>query len=116
MGELLPAGTVPLAWKGGFSLGRTSRGGSARGSSSVAKRKVCVVGFAGGGFDLEEGPLPLAGSEVIFTSTGMVSSLKFPAAMAARAFLWELAENASACWRVMPNLRAMFSVPRPMLM
>src|SRR6266481_7426755 len=89
MGELLPAVTVPLAWKAGFSLARTSREVSARGSSSVSKRKVCVVGFAGE--DLEEAPLPLVGSEVIFTSTGMVSSLKFPAAMAARAFLWELA-------------------------
>src|SRR5712672_4669263 len=45
MGELLPAVTVPLAWKAGFSLARTSREVSARGSSSVSKRKVCVVGI-----------------------------------------------------------------------
>jgi len=41
---------------------------------------------------LGDAPLPL-GSAVIFTSTGIVSSLKLPVAMAARAFLWELAEN-----------------------
>src|SRR5260221_13864853 len=71
MGELFPAVTVPLAWKAGFSLARTSREVSARGSSSVPKRKVCVVGFAGEDLDLGEAPLPLVGSEGIFTSTGM---------------------------------------------
>ena len=100
---------------------------SARGSSSLAKTKVCVVGLtvppfaptpreAWGTPEPEEDvPLPL-GTEVIFTSTGMVSSLKFPTAMAASAFLCEFMENSSACSRVMPNLRAMFSVPSPMLM
>src|SRR6266852_8350977 len=86
MGELFPAVTVPLAWNAGFSLARTSKEVSARGSSSVSKRNVCIVGF-GDDFDFAEAPLPLVGSEVIFTSTGMVSSLKFLAAIAARAFL-----------------------------
>src|SRR6266478_2201644 len=66
IGELFPAVTVPLAWKAGFSLARTSRDVSARGSSSVSKRKVCVVGF-GEDLDWEEAPLPLVGSEEIFT-------------------------------------------------
>src|ERR1700682_4958567 len=87
MGELLTAVSEPLTWHAGVSLARTSSEVPARGSSSVSKRKVCVVGF---GEDLDFAaallPFPL-GSEVIFTSTGIVSSLKFPAAMAARAFL-----------------------------
>src|SRR5260370_36607649 len=91
MGELFRAVTEPLAWNAGFRLARTSSEVSARGSSSVSKRKVCVVGF---GEDLEfvEAPLPLPlGSEVILTSTGMVSSLKFVAAMGPRALLLLLA-------------------------
>src|SRR5260370_14021193 len=67
MGELFPAVTEPLAWNAGFSLARTSRDVSARGSSSVSKRKVCVVGF-GEELDFAEAPLPLW-SEVILTST-----------------------------------------------
>src|ERR1700720_1655131 len=87
MGELLPAVTQPLTWNAGLSLARTSSEVSARGSSSVSKRKVCVVGL-GEDLDFAAAPLPFPlGSEGIFTSTGMVSSLKFPAAMAARAFL-----------------------------
>ncbi len=86
IGELLPAVTDPLAWNAGLSLARTSRLVSARGSSSVANMKVCVEGFSVPALGLEDAPLPL-GSAVIFTSTGIVSSLKFPAAMAARAFL-----------------------------
>src|SRR6267378_4274701 len=57
MGELLPAVTVPLAWKAGFSLARASREVSARGSSSVSKIKVCVVGFTDPPFE----PTPRAG-------------------------------------------------------
>ena len=40
------------------------------------------MGFTVPDFGLEEAPLPF-GREVIFTSTGIVSSLKFPAAMIA---------------------------------
>src|SRR5258708_2478933 len=115
IGELFPAVTLPLAWNAGFNLARTSREVSESGSSSVSKRNVRVVGFDEEDLDLEEAPLPLLESDVIFTSTGMVSSLKFPVAIAARAFLCELAENSSAWSRVIPNLRAMFSVPTPML-
>src|ERR1700738_1911142 len=90
MGELFPAVTEPLAWNAGFSLARTSIEVSARGSSSVSTGNVCVVGFDEEDLDLQEAPLPLVESDVIFTSKGMVSSLKFPPAIAARAFLCEL--------------------------
>src|SRR6476469_5992065 len=86
MGELLPAVTVPFTWNAGLSLASASREVSARGSSSVSKIKVCVVGLAGD-FDFGDAPLPL-GTAVIFTSTGIVSSLNLPAAMAAIAFVW----------------------------
>src|SRR5207249_10405554 len=128
IGELFPAVTVPLAWNAGFSLARTSRLVSARGSSSLAKTKVCVVGLTDPPFEPtpregwgtpdpeeDDAPLPL-GTEVMFTSTAMVSSLKFPAATAASAFLCECIEDSSACSRVLPNLRAIFSVPSPILM
>src|SRR6267154_5080408 len=72
MGELLPAVTEPLVWNAGFNLARTSSEVSARGSSSVSKTNVCVVGF-GEDLDFAEAPLPFPlGSEVISTSTGTV--------------------------------------------
>src|SRR5262250_2434595 len=78
---------------------------------SLNSHKKALAGIAAGNFKDETFPV-----EVKITSTGKVSSLKFPAAMPASAFLCEFNENSSACSRVMPNLRAIFSVPRPMLM
>src|SRR5438094_441406 len=59
---------------------------SARGPSSTENVSVCVTG-CGADFGLDDAPLPL-GREVIFTSTGKVSSLKLPAAMAASQDDW----------------------------
>ena len=76
---------------------------------------VCVVAFAG-----LLPFLPLAetafASVVIFTSTGTISSLNFPSAIAASALRCDSAANWSACSRPMPNFFAIFSVPSPMFM
>src|SRR5271157_2454169 len=85
IGELLPAVTVPFTWNAGFNPASTSSEVSARGSSSLSKTNDCVAGLTG---PLGFVPL-LLGREVIFTSTGTVSSLNFSAASAATAFLWE---------------------------
>src|SRR5260370_36252284 len=92
IGELFPAVTVPFAWNAGLSLARTSSEVSARGSSSVANVNVCVAGFTVPGFGLEEAPLPL-GTGVIFTSTGLVSSLKFTATIAAKGLVCDTADK-----------------------
>ena len=83
--EALPAVTVPSLEKAGLSFANTSAVVPARGYSSVSKTNVCVAGL-GADFALGEAPFPLVHA-VMFTSTGIVSSLNLPPAMAASAFL-----------------------------
>ena len=106
--ELFPAVVVPRAWNAGLSFANASSDVSARGPSSISNIVVVVFAFAAWPF------APFA-TTVVFTSTGTISSLNFPAAIAASAFLWLASENSSACSRVMPYLRATFSAVRPML-
>jgi hypothetical protein len=49
--EELPAVTVPLVWKAGFSFASASAEVSARGPSSTWKLRFCSVGLAEPDFD-----------------------------------------------------------------
>src|SRR5215831_9051664 len=93
MPEALPGVTVPSLAKDGFSLARSSVVTSGRMCSSVST--VCVP-F-----------LP-------FTSTGVICSLKYPAAAAAAARRWLSAASASWSSRETPKSWATFSAVTPM--
>ena len=86
--EELPGVTIPPASNAGFSLPSAWSEVSARGPSSFLNTSLEWVG------------LPL--KVVMGTSTGTISSSKFPAAWAFSAFWWLFRENSSACSRVTP--------------
>ena len=68
-----------------------------------------------GRLSLAARPFTALATTVVCTSTGTISSLNFPAAIAASAFLWLASENSSAFSRVMPYFLATFSAVSPML-
>ena len=86
--ELFPAVVVPRTWKAGFSFAKASSDVSERGPSSISNTVEVVFVFAACPLAVSAFCEPLAPftTTVIFTSTGTISSLNFPAAMAASAF------------------------------
>ena len=91
--EALPAVTMPSFLKAGFRRARVSTVVPGRGPSSVST--------------ITEPFLPL-------TSTGTISSLNLPSAMAFSHFCWLLAENSSSISRVRCHCSATFSAVMPM--
>ena len=100
---LLPAVTLPRAANTGRSLARPSRLASGRGPSSMSTVRVLMIGSP---------VLRLAPRAV--TSTGVISSLNSPAAMAATARWLDCRANASCASRDTPHCCATFSAVRPM--
>ena len=83
-----PAVTVPSGFTMGFNLLRISIVVAGLGNSSVSKIKDFFFSL---------------------TSTGTISSLKYPASMAAAARLWLSTEKRSCSSRLIPNRSATFS-------
>ena len=91
--EAFAAVTIPSFLNAGRSLAIPSAVVPGRGPSSVSTTMV---------------------SFFFFTSTGTISSLNFPASIAAQAFCWLAAANSSSCSLVSPHCSATFSAVIPM--